>query len=99
MTGDNDHLIKLFSSTSASLLKTFEGHTQLARAVALDPDHRIVISGSYDHTIRMWDMDSGKCIRVIKGHDSLVFGVEMAAGRLISYVPLIRVRCYELTET
>ena len=85
LTGDNDRLVKLFSAETTDLLRTFEGHTDLVRTVAVDLNLGVIVSGSYDRTVRMWDMRTGQCLkRVINGDLSLVFGVAMKAGRVIS---------------
>ncbi len=85
-TGDNDNLVKLFSSTSTSLIRTFKGHTDLVRTIALDLDTGILVSGGYDSIIKMWNIETGECLRTLRMHSGLVFDVGMKAGRLISYV-------------
>lgn len=87
ITGDNDRMVKLFSAADSTLVKTFEGHTDLVRSVAMDKQHNMIVSGSYDQSVRMWDVKSGNMIRRIRGnHSSLIFGVAVDRGRVVSYV-------------
>lgn len=89
LTGDNDRLIKLFSAGDSTLVKTFEGHTDLVRSLALDKRYNLIISGSYDQSVRMWDLKTGNMIRRMRGnHSSLIFGVATDRGRVVSYVDL-----------
>jgi len=57
------------------LIRTFEGHTDWVRAVALTPDGRFAISGSWDGTLRVWDLESGQSVRTLAGHVHWVTGV------------------------
>ena len=84
LTGDNDRLLKVYSAESCELVRTFEGHADLVRSIAVDPSMRIVISGSYDQTVRIWDFASGDLLRKVQGDlTSLVFGVAAARGRVV----------------
>ena len=38
-------------------------------ALAITPDSRYAISGSWDHSIRIWDLDDERQMRVIEGHE------------------------------
>lgn len=85
VTGSNDRSIRLFSATDSSLIRSFDGHTDLVRSVAVDPANNLLLSGSYDQTVRIWDLCTGNLIRRIKGdHSSLIFGVAMDRGRIVS---------------
>ena len=56
------------------------------RSIALDLADGVILSGSYDKSVKVWDMMTGECLRTIEGHESLVFGVGLIHGRLISSV-------------
>nr|XP_031864451.1 uncharacterized protein CI109_000365 [Kwoniella shandongensis]KAA5531523.1 hypothetical protein CI109_000365 [Kwoniella shandongensis] len=85
VTGDNDHLVKLYDANTGRLIRTFDGHSELVRTVALDPQAGLVISGSYDKSVRLWDMHTGQLIKNLdEFHHSLVFDVQMTVNRLIS---------------
>jgi WD40 repeat protein len=57
------------------LIRIFEGHTAWVRAVALTPDARFAISGSWDATLRVWDLENGQLVRMLEGHLNWVTGV------------------------
>lgn len=37
-------------------------------ALAVTPDGRQIVSGSYDNTIKVWDLESGQLLRTLSGH-------------------------------
>ena len=54
------------------MIRTFEGHRDWIRTVALTLDGRCAVSGSWDRTLRVWDLESGKSIRTLRGHTDWV---------------------------
>jgi len=58
------------------LIRILEGHIHQVIAVAVTPDGKHVISGSWDNTLRVWDIESGKEIQTLEGHTD---GVEAVA--------------------
>ncbi|MCG3149697.1 MAG: Serine/threonine-protein kinase PknD [Verrucomicrobiae bacterium] len=46
----------------------FEGHSKYVSSVAISPDGRWGLSGSWDNTLRLWELASGQCLRVFVGH-------------------------------
>ncbi|NEO84200.1 MAG: DnaJ domain-containing protein [Spirulina sp. SIO3F2] len=44
------------------------GHQDAVSAIALSPDGRYLVSGSYDETIRIWQLSTGRQFRVLTGH-------------------------------
>jgi len=64
--------------SSAWWVRTFHGHTKLVASVAISPDSRWGLSGSYDRTLRLWDLSSGQCLRVFEGHTSQVNSVAIS---------------------
>ncbi|MFN8467927.1 MAG: effector-associated domain EAD1-containing protein [Caldilineaceae bacterium] len=63
------------AQSSTSLVRTLSGHTKRVTAVAVTPDGRHVISGSWDKTLRVWDLASGETVRTLSGHTDWVRGV------------------------
>jgi WD40 repeat protein len=45
---------------AAKIKATIHGHTGPVDAVAVTPDGRHVVSGSFDRTLRVWDLEDGK---------------------------------------
>jgi WD40 repeat protein len=61
------------------------GHMGLVRAVAIDQQNDLLISGSYDCSVRLWDLQTHRQLRkVFIGPDSsnLVLGVAAERGRI-----------------
>src|SRR5262249_25343836 len=60
------------------LLRVFEGHTELARCLAVSRDGHYVLSGGHDRMLRLWDVRSGKELWQRVGHSSIVRCVALA---------------------
>jgi WD40 repeat protein len=43
------------------MIRTLEGHANWVAAVALLPDGRRALSGSWDNTLKLWDLEHGNC--------------------------------------
>jgi WD40 repeat protein len=66
------------------LVATWQGHTAPVNCLALSPDGRTVVSGSYDNTVRLWDVVTGMEIKQFRGHEKGVRGVSFSAdGKFI----------------
>ena len=50
------------------------GHTNSISCIAVTPDGRRAVSGSWDNTVRVWDVASGRCV-VLEGHTASVSSV------------------------
>jgi WD40 repeat protein len=57
------------------MIRTFQGHANWVRAVALTPDGRCAISASWDGTLRLWDLESAQSIQTFEGHTDYVCAV------------------------
>ncbi|EKQ55823.1 MAG: WD40 repeat-containing protein, partial [Methanobacterium sp. Maddingley MBC34] len=53
-------------------LKTLKGHTDTVWAVAVTPDGKKAVSGSWDKTVCVWDLETGKILKTKKGHSNMV---------------------------
>ena len=66
------------------LLSTLADHTLACTAVAVSPDGRHIVSGSWDKTVKVWDLASGACVRTLEGHSIAVTSVAVSSdGRHI----------------
>jgi hypothetical protein len=58
--------------------RTLQGHISAVMAVAVSPDGRSIVSGSYDFTITVWSRASGECLRTLQGHTKTVWSVAVS---------------------
>ncbi|WP_446342811.1 protein kinase domain-containing protein [Coleofasciculus sp. F4-SAH-05] len=54
------------------LRRTLSGHTDEIRAIAISPDGKTLVSGSYDKTIKLWALRLGKPLHNVTGHSHRV---------------------------
>jgi WD40 repeat protein len=66
-------------------LQTLEGHSDLVLSVAISPDGRLLVSGSYDKTVRLWETATGRLQQTLEGHTDGV--MSLASG---SYDKIVR---------
>ncbi|KAG1896010.1 WD40-repeat-containing domain protein [Suillus fuscotomentosus] len=70
---------------STTPIRTFEDHKDVVRAVAVFPDKRRMITGSYDKTLRLWDLETGVVWKKMEGHSSGVFALTISRdGKIIA---------------
>jgi WD40 repeat protein/serine/threonine protein kinase len=78
-----DLFLGLDISMEASV-RTLQGHTNGVTSVAVSPDGRHIVSGSYDKTLRVWDLGTGRCLNTLQGHTESVDSVAVSPdGRQI----------------
>jgi WD40 repeat protein len=53
----------------------WSGHEGAVSSVAVSPDGRFAVSGSWDRTVRLWRMPGGQPLAVLSGHTQAVTGV------------------------
>ncbi|KAG2338713.1 hypothetical protein BDR05DRAFT_969007 [Suillus weaverae] len=70
---------------STTPLRTFEGHEKGAVTVAVFPDKRRMVTGSYDKTLRLWDLETGVVLKKMTGHSSEVLALAVSRdGQMIA---------------
>jgi WD40 repeat protein len=76
--------VKVWDAASGRLLRSLDGHTDRVRAVALSPDGRTIVSGSWDHTIRAWNLTSGESC-VLFWNDAAIHSLALSGdGQLLA---------------
>ncbi|MGJ3254087.1 MAG: WD40 repeat domain-containing protein [Elainellaceae cyanobacterium] len=53
----SQNTIRIWNLQLGKEVRVLRGHTSLVTAVAANPDHRLIISGSEDQTVRIWGID------------------------------------------
>ncbi|MDB9456192.1 WD40 repeat domain-containing protein, partial [Dolichospermum circinale] len=74
-TDQNIGLYSLIGSLrppGSGLIRTLEGHSNSVNAIAVTPDGKTVISGSWDNTIKIWDVGTGTQKFTLEGHSDPV---------------------------
>ncbi len=66
-------LTVLFAMPAAA--QELRGHGGPVRALAVAPDGRIALSGSFDTSAILWDVERGLAVAVLRGHESSVNAV------------------------
>src|SRR5437763_1663757 len=56
-----------------------KGHTSAVYGVAVTPDGKRAVSGSWDGTLRVWDLATGKTAATLGGHTDAVYGVAVTS--------------------
>jgi WD40 repeat protein len=62
-------------------IKTFQGHSEIVNSVAVSPDGRTVVSGSYDNTLKLWSVSLGECLKTFQGYTQGVYSVAFSPDR------------------
>jgi len=67
--------LRLWDLSTGKEIRQFEGHTRDVRRVAVSPDSKQLLSGSYDGTMRLWDLQTGKELKKFDGPGQFVEAV------------------------
>jgi hypothetical protein len=84
-SGGHDKMVRAWSGTDGTLLRTLEGHTVPVRSLAVGADGTVYSDG-HDSSIRVWSGIDGSSLRVLEGHPgAILFALAIAAdGTLFS---------------
>jgi WD40 repeat protein len=73
-------------SESPALVRLLSGHQDAVTSVAVSPDCRCIVSGSFDRTLAVWDLQTGTQIHRFTGHEAGVTSVAVSpdSRRIVS---------------
>jgi WD40 repeat protein len=64
--------ISLWDVSTATIVRTFTGHSDNVRSVSFSSDGKYLLSSSADKTVKLWDVSTGMEIRTFIGHTDRV---------------------------
>ena len=67
--------MRLWDTTSGSLLQVLQGHKKLVQSVAFTPDGQRILSGGFDGLIHIWHVETGKLALALSAHNAGVLGI------------------------
>jgi WD40 repeat protein len=69
-------LMRVYNYNTMAKIKTFEGHTDYIRCIAVHPTQPLVLTSSDDMLIKLWNWDKQwQCVQVFEGHSHYVMMV------------------------
>ncbi|GGM87183.1 protein kinase [Dactylosporangium sucinum] len=69
LTGENDGGLRLWDTTTGTVVRTFGGAQNTPDGVALTADGRVAVSCGYTDFVSVWDATDGRRLRVLDGHE------------------------------
>lgn len=72
VTGEDNGVVKLFDTSSKSVLRLFRGHVAAAHRTAFTSDSTHIVSFSDDKTVKLWDIPAEKIVHTYAEHDDYI---------------------------
>lgn len=66
------------SSTSWQCVGTFQKHSDVVSSLAISPDGKFFVTGSYDQTLILWQLSTGRVLKTLKGHFDRIYCVAVS---------------------
>lgn len=63
----------IWNVADGKLVRSFEGHRDIAYDAALSPDRQVLATASYDRKIVLWNANNGQPLRTLDGHNGAIF--------------------------
>jgi WD40 repeat protein len=83
ISASSDGSLRLWNTLDGAAIRVLQAHgeerTGKVRAIAFDPDHKLMVTGSQDHTARVWAGDQWRPAGVLHGHLDVLTGVSVSA--------------------
>jgi WD40 repeat protein len=84
VTGDEDGIIKVYSTITAEELFTFDTRAGFVGTVIFSSDKQTLISCGDDESIHFWNFHTGEKIYILEGHPRRVITISLSAdGRTL----------------
>jgi WD40 repeat protein len=74
-SASEDQTVRLWDSSTGSLIRELTGHTGIVTSAAFSPDGKTIASGSEDKTVRLWESLTGRSVGELTGHAGAVTAV------------------------
>jgi len=71
----------LWQVSTGQKIKSFRGHSDNIRSVAISSDGNKVLTGSSDHTVKLWSAKNGNLLQTFKGPSGMFLPILSPCGR------------------
>lgn len=83
LTAGDDRTVRLWDGSTGQLRQIYRGNASLISDATLTPDG-LVVAGGADGLLRFWDKDSARQLWMLQTHTSLIVGVHVEDGSIVT---------------
>jgi WD40 repeat protein len=98
--GGDDKMVRIRDAKSLGLIRAFRAHDGAINAIAWNPCHPTIATGSADRTVRLWDVETGRLIEELylslREPEALYFSP--SGNRLACTIPGEKTLIWDLSE-